>query len=461
MSQLSSEFLQAVAEISQFSDAAAMQKYQRDYTVAREGVLPLLVLRPKNTEEVVQIVKACRQFHQKYVVQGGLTGLAAGATVQEGEVVITLDNMTQIEEIDDVGGTVVAQAGVILHNLTEAVQAKDWYFPLDLGARGSCTIGGNVSTNAGGNRVLRYGTTRELVLGLEVVLPDGTVLNMLRRMLKNNTGMDLKHLFIGTEGRYGIITRVVLRLFPKPQARQSALMAFKDFDQLVTMLKFARQQLVDLSSFEVMWDNYLIAASQALEREAPFNGQYPLYALVETEGLNTQDFHDRFMACAEAAVEQGLVEDLILPHSIEQTQRLWDIRDAIGKLIGKFSEKGLHVAYDVSFPLKNMKAFVHDMEVAILDNFKDAHLLLFGHLGDGNLHPTITGLKEQELHDLDQIMSALIVKYEGSITAEHGVGILKKPYLSSSRSAPEIAIQEALRKLLNSDNLLNQGRVLD
>ncbi|WP_071057713.1 FAD-binding oxidoreductase [Pelistega sp. MC2] len=442
--------------IAYITDLHQLQKYATDssgYPMA----LPQIVLRPCSTEEVVKCIKACIERQQSYTIQGGLTGLAGGARPDEGDVVISLELMNKIEEIDTIGGTAIVQAGVILEDIQNSVQEHGWYFPLDLGARGSCQIGGNISTNAGGNKVFRYGTTRELVLGLEVVLPDGTVLNMLNRVIKNNTGLDLKHLFIGTEGRYGIVTRACLRLFPKPEARFSALTALNSFNDVTLLLKEARGKVAELSSFEVMWDNYLLKASQSINKPAPFNGQYPIYVLLEVEG-GKEGLEEKFNHFLEQQLESGLVADVIIPQSEEQVKAIWKIRDASGETMAKISPA---VAFDIGIPLKGMQAFIDETINALEEQYPTAVNLLFGHLGDGNLHLMTGCLTPEQLIPVEELVYTLTGKYNGSVTAEHGIGRIKKPFLSVSRSEEQIKVMQDIRKLFNANDLQNRARVID
>ncbi|NOL50089.1 FAD-binding oxidoreductase [Pelistega europaea] len=448
--------LSSLSSISQLTDSEQLQKYTADSS-GYPPALPSIVLRPANTEEVAACIKACAAAHKNYTIQGGLTGLAGGACPAEGDVVISLERMNKIEEVDTIGGTAIVQAGVVLEQLQQAVLEQGWYFPLDLGARGSCQIGGNVSTNAGGNKVFRYGTTRELVLGLEVVLPDGTVLNMLNRVIKNNTGMDLKHLFIGTEGIYGVVTRVCIRLFPKPEAVHNALVALASFEDVAQLLKEARGSLAELASFEVMWDNYLKAAAIATKRTVPFEGHYPIYVLMEVEG-SAYGLQDKFVHFLERQIERGLLQDVIIPQNEEQAKNLWHIRDGVSEI---FRTLQYFVAFDIGIPLKDMQTFIDEVNQAITDQYPHAVNLFFGHLGDGNLHILTGKLKQEELEAVDDLVYQLTAKYGGSITAEHGIGRIKKSFLHYSRSQEQIQLMRSIRQLINPDNLLNKGRVVD
>lgn len=433
-----------------------IERYRNDWSGIRGGI-PVAVLRPGSVDEIAAIASACHRLGMRITVQGGLTGLAGGAVPDDGDVVLSLERLNQIQEIDTQGGTVVAEAGVVLEKLCEAVEALDWYFPLDCGARGSCQIGGNVATNAGGNRVLRYGTMRDLVLGLEVVLPDGTVLSMLNRGIKNNTGLDLKHLFIGSEGTFGIVTRVVLKLFPKPQRRHAALCAFDSFGQMTRLLKSARASLPTLSAFEGMWLGYLEAASRAVNRALPFDGRYPLYALLETESFEAEA-DSPLESFLYRMLESGLTTDVVLPQSGQQTATLWQLRDAIGEILPR-----LHpfVAFDVGVPLCTMESFVDEVEMRLRSAWPNAQHLFFGHLGDGNLHLATGPYDPESLEAVETLVYAAVADRGGSISGEHGIGRVKKPFLGYSRSAAEFAVMHAVKNALDAGHLLNAGRILD
>lgn len=451
------QFLQATAALQPITDESLYTQFLCDFTDVKAGK-PLAAFRPKTTEQVAEIMRACTEYGIKAVVQGGLTGLAGGATVQDGEVIINLGQMNQLVEFDEVGGTVCVEAGMVLEELCQLVEAKDWYFPLDLGARGSCRIGGNVSTNAGGNRVLRYGTTRDLVMGIEVVLPDGTVLNMLRRLIKNNTGLDLKHIFIGTEGRFGIITKVMLRLFPKPQRRYSALLATNTFAQVTDLLKFARSTMPQLSSFELMWKNYITVAAEVTESDIPFGGEYEHYVLVEIEGADDEQLEANFHSFLEQALERGFADDAIIPQNMGQAQALWVLRDAAAE---SMRARAPYLAFDIGIPLKDMPSFIEEVEKAVAEAYPSIECQLFGHLGDGNLHLTTARMREEDYIPVEELVYKIVERYKGSITAEHGIGVIKKPFLHHSRTKEELQLMEQIRLLLNPNNTLNNARVID
>lgn len=347
---------------------------------------------------------------------------------------------------------------MVLQALCEYVQARGWYFPMDLGARGSCQIGGNVATNAGGNRVLRYGTMRELVLGLEVVLADGTIVPMLNRGLKNNTGLDLKHLFIGTEGTLGIITQVVLRLFPLPQRRFSALLALDNFPNVVSVLHRARSALPELSSFEVMWQDYMLAAAKQVDCRAPFDAAYPVYVLLEMEGQDCAESEVLLEQFLAACLDDGVVVDVILPHSHEQSAQLWRLRDAIGEILPGMKPC---VAFDIGIPLAHTERFVHDIRQELSNAYPQAYHLFFGHLGDSNLHLSTGPYAPEALWEVEERVYQAVQAVGGSISAEHGIGRIKKPFLHYSRNAVELECMRAIMQVLDPQQILNPGRIID
>jgi FAD/FMN-containing dehydrogenase len=434
-----------------------MGRYLEDWSGLSCGQ-PCAVLRPASPEEVSAIVAACHGAGRRLTIQGGMTGLAGGALPDDGDVVLSLERLNRVEEFDTQGGTVTVQAGITLQALCELVEEQDWYFPLDCGARGSCQIGGNVATNAGGNRVLRYGTMRELVLGLEVVLPDGARLTMLNKVIKNNTGLDLKHLFIGSEGTLGVITRVVLKLYPKPQRRHTALCALASFEHVARFLKLAKSALPTLSAFEVMWRDYLQTAAATLGRAAPFGGAYPLYVLLETEGSDGPANAATMEALLQQALELEMAQDVIIPQSAEQAAALWLMRDAVGEILPPMRP---YAAFDVGIPVAATASFVDGVGAVLRERYPDASHLFFGHLGDGNLHLATGPHPGKRLHDVEELVYAAVAQAGGSISAEHGIGRLKKAFLKYTRGPAEIALMQAIKQTMDDGKILNNGRIVD
>jgi len=434
------------------------EKYHADWSGA-SACAPAALLKPKTTEQLSQIMALCYEQNQPVVVQGGLTGLAGGATPLSGEFAISLERMNAVEEIDARGMTATVLAGTPLQVLQEAAEEHDLFMPLDLGARGSCNIGGNVATNAGGTEVIRYGMTRSLVLGLEVVLADGTVINAMNKMVKNNSGYDLKHLFIGSEGTLGIVTRVVVQLQPKPLACHTALCALEDYDSVTKLLTELKRSLGSgLTGFELMWDNYY---NKVLEVDSdlqnPFGEEHHFYLLVEYKDNETALGAERFEAELFGHLEAELLSDAVVAQSHQDAEEFWRIRDGIGELLkalGPVSNQ------DVSLPIADIGVFSTHLETRLKAKYPDIGVLLFGHIGDNNLHVcAYTGREEDKLLITEDIMS-MIGEYSGAITAEHGVGVLKRDYLELSRTPEEIALMKTIKKAMDPKGILNPGRVI-
>ena len=421
---------------------------------------PLALVRPRSTEDVSRLLQLCSQHRVPVVPQGGLTGLA-GAAVPTGETVaVSMERMNQIEELNTRTGVMQVQAGVTLQATQEAVVAAGMVFGVDLGARGSCQIGGNVATNAGGNGVLQHGMMREQVLGLEVVLADGTVLPMLRPMIKNNTGYDLKQFFIGAEGTLGIITRVMLRLRPGPQATATTLVAMPDFDAALAVLKRMQSRFGNsVAAYELMWDSFVQASVAWLKLSAPFAERHPLLALINVDGKDEAQLQADVQQVLEEAMEAGEVLDAIVAQSVAQAQTLWKLREAPAEL-----NNNMHPAinFDVSLPQADIGRFAEACMQAFTARWPDHHALYFGHVGDGNLHVSVDGATVNgECEMVEEILYRIVGEMQGSVSAEHGIGLHKKPFLNNSRTPAELAVMTAIKKALDPQGLMNPGKVFD
>jgi len=414
------------------------------------------LLRPTSTEQVSQAMRMCAEQKQTVVVQGGLTGVVGGAVSTSDDIIISLERMNRIESVDAMDGVAVIQAGAILQTVQEQLAEQEFLFPLDLGARGSCTIGGTVATNAGGINVLRYGMMRNLVLGLEAVMADGTIISSMNRMLKNNTGYDLKQLFIGSEGTLGIVTRVVVKLFPLPKSRQTAMFAAESFDAVVKTLKTMQSELAGtLSAYEVMWNNYYRSVTYEGAHKAPIDRDYPFYVIAEAEGADSEADQDRFQSLLERSLEDGDIVAAILPKSSTERDALWTVREDFDPALPAY-------LYDVSLPIKSMSTYVDRLEAAIAAWRPDAACLVFGHIADGNLHIFTTPFDDGANQEYcDEIIYGCLDGLDGSISAEHGIGLDKKNWLADSRSEDEIELMRNLKRLLDPNNLLNPGKVID
>ncbi|MCH8866860.1 MAG: FAD-binding oxidoreductase [Proteobacteria bacterium] len=425
--------------------------WNHDPTRAKAIVLPI------STDEVSAILHCCHDHEQSVVVQGGLTNCVAAAESTPDDVVLSLEKMTRIDEIDVIGCTAVVEAGAILQIVQETVAEQGLYFPLDLGARGSCTIGGNIATNAGGINVLRYGMMRNLVLGLEAVLADGTVISSMNRMLKNNAGYDLKQLFIGTEGTLGVVTRAVLRLFPQPASRQDAIVAMRDFDAVSAFLNHVQQQLAGtLSAFEIMWGDYFAAVTGKGGHRAPMSRDHPYYVVLQSEGGDPDAGAERFEAVLASALDEQLIVDAVIPKSAAEARAIWEIRENFEAIL----EPEPVYLYDVSLPIRDMDDYVADVKSNVSRRWPNGECYTIGHVADGNLHFFVQPNETGDFHDAsDECVYAPLTAIGGSVSAEHGIGTEKLNWLSHSRSATEIELMRTLKKNLDPKNLLNPGRV--
>ena len=418
------------------------------------------IVRPGNTEQLSRVMALCHAARQPVVTHGGLTGVVHGAVAAPSELAISLERMSAIEAIDPVGGTLTVQAGAPLQRVQEAAAEIGMQFPLDLGARGSCTIGGNIATNAGGIRVIRYGMMRQQVLGLEAVLADGRVLSSMNHMLKNNAGFDLKQLFIGSEGTLGIVTRAVLRLQPALPSEQCALVAVPSFAALTTLLNLAPRR-IGLSAFEALWSShYRLMTEESGAHTPPLATDSPFYAILESQGMEAEHDAEQFQALLEEAFEAELITDAVLASSEAQRQAIWAIREDIEVLVRTLKPM---FSFDVSLPIPAMEAYVEALEQRLAEAWPGvARLVTFGHLGDGNLHLMITvrdgGAESRRA--VERLVYAPLAEIGGSISAEHGIGLEKRDYLSLSRSETEIATMRLLKQALDPHGLLNPGKVL-
>ena len=434
------------------------ERYQHDWSSEPAGV-PIAVARPGSTLEVSAIMKLCSQHGQKVVVQGGLSGLCGGSNPRAGELAISLERLNGIEEIDSASMTMTVKAGTPLQVIQEAAAANGFVFPLDLGARGTCNIGGNISTNAGGNQVLRFGMTRNLVLGLEAVLADGTVISSMNKMLKNNAAYDLKQLFIGTEGTLGIVTRAVLRLYPKALSRCSALLAVADFPKVIALLqKVTRDFSGNLSAFEVMWQSYYHFITDNVKgMVSPFGERHALYVLVELEGGEQERDQLLFENSLGDALEQGMAIDAVVANSQREREGFWKIRDGVAE-IGQFIRDAAN--FDVSVPISSMHTFLGKIEDELKARVPAAKILVFGHIADSNLHIICHTGRREDIKTIYAVVYNLVGQFHGSVSAEHGIGVQKLDYLHYSRSPAELALMQTLKLAMDPQGLLNNGRVL-
>jgi FAD/FMN-containing dehydrogenase len=415
------------------------------------------LLRPRSTEEVSAALAICNRHRQSVIAHGGLSGLVKSQQTTEDDVALSLERMNKIEAINVADRTAEVQAGVVLQTLQEAAEKQDLFYPLDLGGRGSCTIGGNIATNAGGNRVIRYGMTRDMVLGLEVVLADGTVVSSMNHMIKNNTGYDLKHLFIGSEGTLGIVTRAVLRLRERPLEQATVLVAIDAFDKMGRFLKYIDAATGGaLSAYEAMWNNfYTLVTTEPSTNRPPLPQDYPHYVLVEAIGVKS----DTLENILSDAFEQELIVDAVVAQSETQRLQLWALRDDVMQM----GRLGPAFTFDVSLRISCMEEYVAEVNRRLEAEYDNVHNITLGHMGDGNLHFAVAvgeGGPEHRLR-VEACVYEPLAEINGSVSAEHGVGLEKKPWLHIARSDEEISLMRMMKRSFDPHGILNPGKIFD
>lgn len=423
------------------------------------GASPKALLRPRTTEEVSEILKICHAAGQSVIPQGGMTGLVEATRSDGGEVAISTELMNKVESIDLKSRTMTVQAGVPLQVAQEEAEKAGMLFPLDLGARGTATIGGNVSTNAGGNRVIRYGMMRDQILGLEVVLADGTIVSSLNKIIKNNTGYDIKHLFIGAEGTLGVVTRLVLKLSPLPASQDMAFVGVNSFSQVTDFLNYIDRGLGGtLSAFEVLWkDYYNLVTKPPAEGKPPLNPDYNYFILLEAMGGEQAVDHERFVGILGEALEEGIIEDAVIANSQSDRDAMWAIRDDVAQVMQNWPVS----TFDVSVSLDKMESYVEELTATLNEKWSDNTCMIFGHLGDGNLHVIVgvgDGSAETKIKIEEAVYSGLVSR-GGSVSAEHGIGLQKRKYLSWSRSGEEIDIMKKIKQAIDPKGILNPGKI--
>lgn len=431
----------------------------------------LALVRPRSVAALSATLKACHAAGQSVVTHGGLTGLVQGTESTSQDIVVSLERMDAIESIDALGRTITVQAGAVLQNVQHALAEQQLQLGLDLGARGSCTIGGNISTNAGGLSVLRHGMMRDQVLGLEAVLADGTVVSSMNQLIKNNTGLDLKQLFIGTEGTLGIITRAVLKVRTATPHVKTVLVACERFEHVTDLLAHLGSAWGDgLSAFEIMWNRFYRLNTDAGfsgHVEAPLAREFPLYVIAELAVTHSDTLDSRFDAALGSALTADLIADAVVAQSDAERQRIWRLRENV-------DTQRQHTpvfTYDVSLPIPAMPSYLQHVEDVLVARWPHAHMYAYGHLADGNLHivvgPLPMGTAPEPSEDTDRwhrecsdIVYAPLAAIGGSISAEHGIGKAKKPWLNISRSDDERALMTQIKQLLDPQSILNPGLIL-
>jgi FAD/FMN-containing dehydrogenase len=436
----------------------------------RERGRALAVVRPGSTHEVAAVVKACAAARVSIVPQGGNTGMVVGSTPDASgtQIVLSLQRMNSVRVLDAANLTITVDAGCVLQNLQEACEKAGFLFPLSLASEGSCTIGGNLGTNAGGTQVVRFGNTRDLCLGLEVVTAQGEVWNGLSGLRKDNTGYDLRDLFIGSEGTLGVITAATMKLYPLPAAQLTALAAVPSLDAAVTLLGLAHQHLGSgLTGFEVMGQFAMsLVVKHYPQQRVPLYQDTAFCVLLENSDHESETHaREQFERLLEAAMEQGCVSDAVVAENLSQAQQLWHIRESIPLAQ---AEEGLNIKHDISIPVSQIPEFVRVTDALLAQAFPGARLVNYGHLGDGNLHYNVQApeggdaaafLNEQE-QGVNTLVYDSVDKFGGSISAEHGVGSLKIDKLEHHKSPVALGMMRAIKQALDPLNLMNPGRVI-
>jgi FAD/FMN-containing dehydrogenase len=460
------EIVGAKAAIAEPADMAPYLHEERGLYQGKAA----LVLRPGNADEVARIVSACAASNTPIVPQGGNTGLCGGATVHDdaSEVIVSLGRMNKIRAIDPVNFTITVDAGCVLADIQKAALEHDCIFPLSLAAEGSCQIGGNLATNAGGINVLRYGNTRDLVLGLEVVLPDGRLWNGMRALGKDNTGYALRHLFVGAEGTLGIITGAVLKLFPRPKETATAMCALRDLNSVTELLSKARALSGDsVTAFELIPRIGLEMCTRHIAGTSdPFGASHPWYVLIEfSTSRPDSGLRATFDTLLETAFEAGIVIDAVVAESLEQAKSLWRIRESLPEAQ---KHEGGSIKHDVSVPVSLVPKFIAEAAAAVVNKFPGCRPVPFGHVGDGNVHFNVsqplgadkaTYIAQWEA--MNRVVHDMVVGMNGSISAEHGIGRLKVEEMKHYKDPVELDIMRKLKRALDPANLMNPGKVVD
>lgn len=441
------------------TDQAVKERYSHIWTMDQPLSAKAVIL-PQNTQDVSIALKICHAHQQPVVVHGGLTNLVGGTKTKGHEVVIALEKMNKIEEVDPKSRTMTVQSGVILENIHHAAEEADLLFPLSFGAKGSAQIGGVISANAGGLRVFRYGVTRQLILGVEAVLADGTVINSLKKIIKDNSAYDLKQLFIGSEGTLGIITRAVVKLVEAPKSRTSAYIGINDYNQVINFLKFLDKGLAGtLSAFELIWQKTYHKMTTAGETPPPLPYDYSYYVLVESLGQNQETDQQLLLDLLEMALEKGIILDAVPAQSKTDLAWFWKIREDV-RVISASCTFDQH--FDVSLPIPLIGAYAAKIAKALESMDGINHCYTFGHMADGNIHFVV-----DKANNSDELRMAIndvvyppLTSMGGSISAEHGIGEHKKAYLKFSRTKEEVDLMRRMKKMMDPLGILNMGKVI-
>jgi FAD/FMN-containing dehydrogenase len=462
--ELIARFRNIVGDKYAVTDAADIAPYLTEERNLFHGKSQL-VLRPGSTAEVSAICKLASEHKISLVPQGGNTGLVGGQTPHHGEVVISMRRMDRIRDIDTASNTMTCEAGLVLQIAQQQASAVDRLFPLSLGAEGSCTIGGNLSTNAGGTTALAYGVAREMAIGLEVVLADGRILNGLSKLKKDNTGYDLRNLFIGAEGTLGIITAATLKLFPKPRAVETAFVGLQSPAEALKLLAISQNEAAgSLTSFELLSDIAVdFSVRHSIDVRDPLTVKYPWYVLLELSSAR-DDARTTLESILAQGLEDGIIDDAVIAASLSQRSGFWKLRD---EMSSAQKPEGGSIKHDISVPVAAVPAFIEEANAAVVKLIPGSRPVPFGHLGDGNIHYNISqpiGANSAEFlsrwHEVNAVVFAIVLRMGGSISAEHGIGVLKRDELPDVKDKTAIELMRGIKAMLDPLGIMNPGKVL-
>ncbi len=460
MSPLNDSILPRFESMGARNDADSLDKYGRDHS-SFSMPDPLAVVFPRNTEDVVELVQYAREHGIALVPSGGRTGLSGGAVASHQELVVSFEKMNKIIDFDPLAPAITVEAGVITATVQDYARDQGLFFPVDYASSGSSQVGGNVATNAGGIKVLRYGLTRDWVLGMTVVTGQGEVLKLNNALVKNATGLDLRHLMIGSEGTLGLITEVTLGLTSPPPQQAVMVLGCPDMDQVMALFARARNQLT-LSAYEFFSDKALQHVLDGGQSQPPFDERTPYYALIEFDCTDDSD-QDRALAVFSNSLEAGEVVDGVISQSDSQAAELWTLREHISERISHL----LPHKNDIAVRVARLPEFLKKLDALLHEHYPQFEVIWFGHIGDGNLHLNILKPADwsieafkQETASINAHVYGLVKEYAGSISAEHGLGLLKRDHLSDSRSEAEIQLMRQIRLLFDPDGILNPGKML-
>src|SRR5256714_709463 len=457
-------FASIVGDKYAITDPTMQQPYLREMRDLYQGRTPM-VLRPGSVGEVSAVLKLANETKTAIVPQGGNTGLVGGQIPFNGEIILSLNRLDKIREVDPTSNSITAEAGVSLGRVREAAANVDRLYPLLLPSEGTCTVGGNLSTNAGGTTAVSWGVARQQAIGLEVVLADGRVLNNLNKLKKDNTGYDLKNLFIGAEGTLGVITAATLRMIACPRSVETAFVGVPSPDAALELLGIASERTPGVTSFELM---VRLGIDAVLKYDSasrdPLSAKHPWYVLIELSSQQREGLRDTMEAILAEGVERGIVVDAAIAENLDQTKAFWRIREMFGEVQ---RQVGGSIKHDISVPVANVPTFIREADAAVIKLIPGARPLPFGHLGDGNIHYNVAQPVDadkasflERWQDVNKVVFDIVLKYGGSISAEHGIGVMKRDLLPTVKDPVAMELMRALKRTLDPNGILNPGKVL-